>query len=178
MDGYASQPVRASDAERDHAVRALRDRVVEGRMSHDTFERRVDQVLRAQNRAELQELVHDLPPRNRIIDRVTDAVSSFSQVTARIQAAWRTPRLPRFPLPPEGQTRFMIGRGPGCDLILADLTVSRVHAELCKKDDGWQLFDLGSMNGTRLNGRRLTAPARVRVGDQVSFGRSSFVISA
>jgi len=40
MDGVPSYPVRASDFERDRALEALRDRVAEGRMSHDTFERR------------------------------------------------------------------------------------------------------------------------------------------
>lgn len=178
MEGYASHPVRASDAERDHAVRVLRERVAEGRMSHDTFERRLDLVLRARNRAELREVVHDLPPSSRILDRVTDAVGAVSRLTARIQAAWRAPRLPRFPLPPHTASRVLIGRGYGCDLVLTDLTVSRVHAELYHGTAGWTLVDLGSTNGTRINCRRLTGPTPVRVGDEISFGRSSFVVTA
>src|SRR4051794_14331221 len=108
MEGNASHPVRASDAERDRAVRALRDRVAEGRMSHDTFVHRLDLVLRARNRNELDELVNALPPRGWMVDRLTRIVSTFSQATARIEAAWRTPRLPRFPLPPADWSRFVV----------------------------------------------------------------------
>ena len=117
MESYASYPVRASDAERDNAIRALRDRVAEGRMSHETFERRVELVLRAQNRAEIDEIVHDLP-RSKVVDRLTSAITSLSQVTARMGAAWRAPRLPRFMLPPSDASRMLIGRAPGCDMVL------------------------------------------------------------
>lgn len=147
-------------------------------MSHATFERRLDLVLRAQHRAELDEIIQDLPPRSRLVDRLTGIVTTVSQVTARIEAAWRTPRLPRFMLPPPGLSRMLIGRGPGCDMVLADLTVSRIHAELYRADDGWMLADLGSLNGTRVNGWRLAGPSNVRIGDQVSFGRTRFVITA
>ncbi|MBW8483436.1 DUF1707 and FHA domain-containing protein [Actinomadura parmotrematis] len=178
MDGRASYPVRASDVERDQALRVLSDRVAEGRMSNDTFERRVDQVLRAQSRAELADIVHDLPPTNRVVSRLTGLVSSVSQVTARIEAAWRTPRLPRFTLPPAGRARIVVGRAPGCQFVLTDLTVSRFHAEIYHADEGWMISDLGSMNGTRVNGWRLTGPARVRPGDEVGFGNASFIVAA
>jgi hypothetical protein len=177
MEGYASYPVRASDAERDNAVRVLRDRVAEGRISHATFERRLDLVLRAEHRAELDEIIQDLP-RSRLVDRLTGLVATVSQVTARIEAAWRAPRLPRFMLPPPGLSRLLIGRGPACDMVLADITVSRIHAELYRADDAWVLADLGSLNGTRINGCRLAGPSHVRVGDEVSFGRTRFVITA
>ncbi|MQY08714.1 DUF1707 and FHA domain-containing protein [Actinomadura macrotermitis] len=178
MDGRSSYPVRASDVERDQALRALSDRVAEGRMSSDTFERRVDQVLRARSRAELDDIVHDLPPTNRVVGRLTGLVSSFSQATARIEAAWRAPRLPRFTLPPAGLARIVVGRAPGCQFILTDLTVSRFHAEIYHEDDGWMISDLGSMNGTRVNGWRLTGPAKVRPGDEVGFGNASFIVAA
>ena len=42
--------------------------------------------------------------------------------------------------------------------------------------DGWELADLGSTNGTRLNGWRLTAAAAVRPGDEVAFGGARFRI--
>jgi hypothetical protein len=178
MDGQPSFPVRASDTERDRALRVLSDRVAEGRMSHETFERRVDQVLRARSRAELADIVHDLPPGNRVLNRLTGIVSSLSQVTARIEAAWRAPRLPRFTLPHGDPRRIVVGRAPGCQFILTDLTVSRFHAEIYRSDEGWMISDLGSMNGTRVNGWRLTGPARVRPGDEVGFGNSSFIVTA
>jgi hypothetical protein len=165
--------------ERDQVLSALRDRVAEGRMSHDTFERRVDQVLRARSQAELSDIVHDLPPGNRIVDRLTGVVSSLSSMTARIEAAWRAPRLPRFRLPAAEPARIVIGRAPSCGFILTDLSVSRFHAELRRDETGsWTLCDLGSMNGTRVNGWRLTGPTHVRPGDQIGFGNLTFIVTA
>lgn len=178
MDGPSSYPVRASDSERDRVLRLLADRVAEGRMSHDTFERRVDQVLQARSRAELDEAVHDLPSRHRVVDRLTGLVSAVSATTRRIEAAWRAPRLPRFRLPAAERSRIVVGRAPGCHFILTDLTVSRFHAELVRDGEGWLLTDLGSMNGTQVNGWRLTGPTRVRAGDEIGFGNSRFIVSA
>jgi FHA domain/DUF1707 SHOCT-like domain len=85
--------------------------------------------------------------------------------------------LPPLWLPPQADGRFTIGRAMECDFTLADLSVSRWHARLYRKDDGWMLSDLGSTNGTRLNGWRVTTGVPVRPGDTVSFGSVSFVIS-
>ncbi|MFC9974478.1 FHA domain-containing protein [Spirillospora sp. NPDC127200] len=178
MDGRPSYPVRASDMERDRVLRVLSDRVAEGRMSQETFERRVEQVLRARSQAELADIVHDLPSTNRVVNRLTGLISSVSQVTARIESAWRTPRLPRFTLPPAELSRIVVGRAPGCQFVLTDLTVSRFHAEIYRHGDGWMISDLGSMNGTRVNGWRLTGPAQVRPGDEVGFGNASFIVAA
>src|SRR6266496_4239495 len=59
-------PVRASDAERERTVRALRERSAEGQLSFDTFVRRIDCAFRARSREELAALVDDLPPQGRI----------------------------------------------------------------------------------------------------------------
>src|ERR1700722_18677610 len=55
--------LRASDAERDLAVHALRQEFVEGRLSHETFMFRMSSALDARNRAQLAGLFTDLPPR-------------------------------------------------------------------------------------------------------------------
>ena len=55
--------LRASDAERDLAVHALRQEFVEGRLSHETFMFRMNSALDARNRAQLAGLFTDLPPR-------------------------------------------------------------------------------------------------------------------
>ncbi|WP_018656400.1 DUF1707 and FHA domain-containing protein [Actinomadura flavalba] len=177
MDGRPPV-VRASDGDRDRALRVLSERVAEGRISTDTFERRVDLVLRARNEAELADIVEDLPPTGRVVARLTGLVSSVSRATARVEAAWRAPRLPRFTLPPEGLGRIVVGRAPGCHFLLTDVTVSRVHAEIRRTPDGWTITDLGSMNGTRVNGRRILGLARLHPGDQVGFGETSFVATA
>lgn len=172
-------PFRASDGDRDRAIDELKDRAVEGRLSHDTFVGRVDQALRARSREELDELVADLPRKPTLRQRLTDAVSTVSEFTTRVQSAWRKPRLPRLALPDDDRPRYVVGRGSACDLVLSDLTVSRVHAELRREGDGgWMLVDLGSLNGTRLNGWRLVGPARVKSGDEISFGDCGFLVTS
>jgi hypothetical protein len=171
-------PFRASDGDRDRAINELRDRAVEGQLSHDTFLGRVDMALRARSRGELDDLTADLPPRGRWRRKLTEMVAAASDLTSRVQSAWRRPRLPRLALPGDDRPRYVVGRGSACDLVLADLTVSRVHAELRRElDGGWMLVDLGSLNGTRLNGWRLVGPARVRTGDEISFGDCAFLVT-
>ena len=53
-------------------------------------------------------------------------------------------------------TRVRIGRDPDNDLVLEDLQVSRRHAELLGTGERWELRDLGSHNGTYVNGRSVT----------------------
>jgi hypothetical protein len=78
-----------------------------------------------------------------------------------------------------GTTRLLepshvVGRGPSpkCSLTLHHPHVSGVHAELRWTGAGWELKDLGSRNGTFLNGRRLepSVPARLEKGSKVAFG--------
>lgn len=73
---------------------------------------------------------------------------------------------------PLGGNPLVIGRLPECDVVLADGNVSRRHAEIRPHGDGWVLADLGSTNGTRLNGFRLTAPRELRSGDEIAVGNS------
>ncbi len=73
---------------------------------------------------------------------------------------------------------FSIGRDSGCDLAIADMTVSRVHARLERTADGWLLTDLASTNGTRVNGWRVRGQVQVKAGDLVSFGQAEYWLSA
>ncbi|WP_066362827.1 DUF1707 and FHA domain-containing protein [Herbidospora mongoliensis] len=174
----SSEPhVRASDEDRERALNELRERAAEGHLSMETFVGRVDQALRARSAAELEQLVADLPQRGRFRRRATHIVGSMSDFSTRLRAAWRRPKLPRLALPADTRIRYVVGRGSACDLVLADLTVSRIHAELRREEDHWLLVDLGSLNGTRLNGWRLVGPARVRSGDEISFGDCAFLVS-
>ncbi len=70
---------------------------------------------------------------------------------------------------PISSPRFTVGRRPGNTLQLQDSSVSGQHAELLVTEEGLLLRDLGSTNGTRLGGRKVTE-ARPAHGDQVSFG--------
>jgi Domain of unknown function (DUF1707)/Inner membrane component of T3SS, cytoplasmic domain len=79
-------------------------------------------------------------------------------------------------LPRQQDRRFSIGRAPTCDFTVSDISVSRWHARLHKEDATWLLQDLGSTNGTRVNGWRVTAAVPVRPGDQLAFGNAVFVL--
>lgn len=68
------------------------------------------------------------------------------------------------------QSRITIGRLPDNDVVLDDLLVSRRHAELQQTPSGWSITDLGSGNGTFVNGRRVTATA-VTPDDVIGIGR-------
>jgi pSer/pThr/pTyr-binding forkhead associated (FHA) protein len=67
-----------------------------------------------------------------------------------------------------------LGRSRDCDCVLAEPSVSRRHAELRRAGEHWRLRDLGSRNGTRVNGVRLLDEAEVCPGDRVSFGDARF----
>jgi hypothetical protein len=66
-----------------------------------------------------------------------------------------------------------VGRGGGCGIVLADDTyVSTLHARLYQSSSETFVEDLGSTNGTFVNGSRLTGATRLRRGDQVQFGQT------
>lgn len=66
------------------------------------------------------------------------------------------------------------GRDPHSDLFLDDVTVSRKHAEFVRERDRFRILDLGSLNGTFVNGERVKN-ARLRSGDEVQIGKFKFV---
>jgi len=67
--------------------------------------------------------------------------------------------------------RFLIGRGSDCQLTLADGEASRRHAMLRPQSDGSVVLeDLGSTNGTYVNGQRITGPVTLRGGERVRIG--------
>jgi hypothetical protein len=70
-----------------------------------------------------------------------------------------------------------IGRGPECELVLRDSRVSRRHARLAARDGVLVLTDLGSTNGTMVNGHRVTEVA-LGAGDRIDLGETSLIIRA
>jgi pSer/pThr/pTyr-binding forkhead associated (FHA) protein len=65
-----------------------------------------------------------------------------------------------------------VGRGGGCGVVLDDTFVSQVHARVFRRDGDVYVEDLGSRNGTLLNGNPLDGTERVRRGDRIQFGRT------
>ncbi len=71
---------------------------------------------------------------------------------------------------PIGSDRMAIGRAPNADVFLDDITVSREHAVLDRRDDGLHLSDAGSLNGTYVNRQRIES-VRLADGDEVQIGK-------
>ena len=69
-----------------------------------------------------------------------------------------------------GEDEVVIGRSPYCSLVLEQDTLSRLHATLQMVGEDVELSDLGSSNGTFLNGERVGAPVKVRPGDEIRLG--------
>lgn len=72
-------------------------------------------------------------------------------------------------------TRARLGRAPDNDLVLSDLLVSRYHTEVRRTAQGLEVIDLGSRNGTYLNGQRVSQ-APFGPGDLLSVGHHQFVV--
>jgi FHA domain-containing protein len=66
-----------------------------------------------------------------------------------------------------------LGRSRQCDVVVDDQNVSRTHAELRPRGGSWVLTDLGSTNGSSVNGRRIDAPTVVKPGDEIELGTAT-----
>ncbi|MGK5530022.1 FHA domain-containing protein [Streptomyces sp. URMC 129] len=178
---FSAHSPRVSDADRERALDVLREGVVDGRVSQDTFLRRVEVVMTARLHDELFAVLHDLPGRQpRPAPTAGWFVGSVARLAAlrrQLRLAWRSERLPQLLLPAPAREALTIGRAPGSGLRLSDASVSRHHARLRGTGTGWLLSDLGSANGTWVNGRRVADTVPVGPGDQVRFGAVSFLLT-
>ena len=78
-----------------------------------------------------------------------------------------------------GTDVLRIGRQKDLEIMLEDASISRLHAEIRPSEQGWQVIDCGSTNGTWLNGARLGfEPRHIRVRDIIQFGRSAMVVES
>ncbi len=66
----------------------------------------------------------------------------------------------------------VLGRSPEADIELADPYASEFHLRLASRDGRLVLTDLGSTNGTYVNGRRVTAPVELNRGDAIQVGKT------
>jgi len=67
---------------------------------------------------------------------------------------------------------WTIGAAPECDVVVNEPTVSGRHCRLTKLDAGWQLTDLGSTNGTYVNGQRVDQTVPVEPSDRITLGQN------
>ncbi|MFG2295815.1 FHA domain-containing protein [Streptomyces sp. NPDC048603] len=117
------------------------------------------------------------PPPQAVRPRAAAGIAGSAGPTAvanpSLTTTFREPTTIR-PLPARAAVR--IGRAPDNDLVLEDLVISRRHAEFRALADGtYEIADLGSHNGTYLNGTR-TGRASVAQGDIIGIGHHSFCL--
>jgi serine phosphatase RsbU (regulator of sigma subunit) len=74
----------------------------------------------------------------------------------------------------DGET-VSIGRASDCTIPIKDRYLSRKHAEIVAQDGGWYVKDLGSANGTYLNGTRVERDSPLRTGDRIRLGDTEIV---
>ncbi len=147
--------MRPSETTRERAVSRLRSGYVSGRLGTETFAERVELALRAEGDDELRGLTADVEaPRRTPLDLLPSRAA-------------RPARLP--PADRLSGASLLLGRSSACQLVLADDTVSRRHAELRLHQGAWFIRDLGSSNGTWVNGRRVME-AEVAPGDELQLG--------
>jgi hypothetical protein len=161
---------RASDDTREHTIAQLRAGLTTGRVGMDTFVRRIDEAYDAKTRDELWHLTRDLPGCRRWWQRLTDWIGGRPATEDSQSPRLRPPRI-------KAGSAVTLGRSPECDYIVRNATVSARHAELRRSAEGWSLRDLGSRNGTRVNGW-LIKEQQLADGDEVTFGDSTFIFVA
>lgn len=69
-----------------------------------------------------------------------------------------------------------IGRAKRSDIRVADMTVSREHCVLLRRQEGWFVSDIGSKSGTYVNGKRAQGRTRVLIDDEFTVGSTTFVL--
>jgi pSer/pThr/pTyr-binding forkhead associated (FHA) protein len=89
---------------------------------------------------------------------------SAGAVPATIELVWKKQSLPLT----DGE--HIAGRDPECSLAIDSTTVSRRHARITVVSGTATIEDLGSTNGTHVNGTRISAPTRLAPGNEVALG--------
>jgi hypothetical protein len=158
--------VRASDRSRYRTTAALSRAAGEGFISIDTLSLRLDAALTARDVDRLDALVSDLPwyrrPPAAILRGFWLWLTEPDQPPARLVI-------------PADAGLVVLGRSPDCDVPIGHRSVSRHHARLRRTPEGWDVLDLGSTNGTWLNGRRISR-AVAQPGDELALAGYRLIV--
>ena len=74
------------------------------------------------------------------------------------------------------QKKLTVGRRESCDIVLRFANVSGKHCELAVDDGYWFVKDLGSRNGTKVNGLRITKRKRLDPGDTITIAKQKYEV--
>jgi pSer/pThr/pTyr-binding forkhead associated (FHA) protein len=92
-------------------------------------------------------------------------------ISLKVRAGSETPVIRHFV-----QAEITLGRDSTCDIFIPDDTISARHARLMYHHAQWWLEDLGSTNGTRLNGQVVTTPTVLTNDDEIACGATTLVV--
>lgn len=157
--------MRPSPRQRERTLHKLQTAYVAGVISADTLESRAAVAYGSRSLTELSRLVRDIPS---LLTQLRDAYETFFWPEAAGEESVASQHVA---LPSRRGERIVLGRHPSCDVVLDRPSVSRRHLAISFDGHRWEARDLGSSNGTLLNGhhmvRALTAP-----GDVFELGES------
>jgi hypothetical protein len=149
----------------------------EGLLSEQTHAHRLG-LLFGPRLIDPQRLVGDLTLRRRHPRPLVAARRAWGALSASVRATalGTSPTMPLLlVLDRADSDRLLVGRHPACDVVLADPSVSRRHAQLTFRDGVWMLQDLASTNGTSVNGERV-GRTTLRAGDVISVGNQAIQV--
>ena len=127
-----------------------------------------------------QEMKHQINTARRMtVHQSLASVADIRKANPTINVALPTPKVPKAVLEHDGTSTSLmgimnIGRHPKNDLVLKDPEVSGKHAQIRWDGSAFILKDLGSRNGTFLNGAKITTPASLAEGAQIRMGETRF----
>ena len=162
--------MRASDDLRERTVSELGAGYARGLLGFDTLCQRVDRAYTARTIEQLRALVRDLPEIQSLRRRLRSMLHSLTAAEGEEVPLLRPPRT-------DDGGALLLGRSNGCDLVIASQAVSRRHARLELRRGSWRLADLGSTNGTYVNGWQVREPVELEPGDAVTLGDLDWVFA-
>ena len=131
---------------------------------------RVDDAIKVGSFSITNEIEREMMADAGVVAKVSDVAEPMNSSPRLVEAALVLQNGERIALDADS---LKIGRQASCRIVFNDSNVSREHAQLRRSADGWKLLDLGSTNGTKINGVKITEEQLLVNGDELGFGTSS-----
>jgi hypothetical protein len=131
---------------------------------------RVDDAIKVGSFSITNEIERELMTDAGVAAKVSDIAEPMNSSPQLVEAALVLQNGERVTLDTDS---LKIGRQASCRVVFNDSNVSREHAQMRRSTDGWKLLDLGSTNGTKINGVKITEEQVLVNGDELGFGTSS-----
>jgi hypothetical protein len=131
---------------------------------------RVDDAIKVGSFSITNEIERELMTDAGVAAKVSDIAEPMNSSPRLVEAALVLQNGERVTLDTDS---LKIGRQASCRVVFNDSNVSREHAQMRRSTDGWKLLDLGSTNGTKINGVKITEEQVLVNGDELGFGTSS-----